>query len=256
MSFLQQLLIVCPLVFFAGLIDSMAGGGGIISLPAYVAAGLPPHLALGSNKFSATWGTLFSTLRFLKKGRVHLKAALLAAAGALVGSAVGSRLALLTSEVYLKVILLVALPILAVFITTNKALDGEKESSFVFTPKTACMSALTGLAIGGYDGFFGPGTGTFLILVFHTLLHFDLLTASGNAKVVNLASNTASLCTFLISGNIVFALAIPAAFAGLAGNMLGSHLALSKGVKAIKPAFVVVLCLLLLKVGFDLYALL
>ena len=250
-EYIRTLLIVCPLVFFAGFVDSIAGGGGTISLPAYVAAGVPYHLALGTNKFSSTIGTCVSAGRFIKNGKAHLKALLVAVPAALAGSAAGASIALKISEVYLQYTLVVMLPFLAVFVLKNKKFNDEGNKR-VPSGLTLVLSALAGFAIGAYDGFFGPGTGTFLILVFNLVVGFDILTSSGCAKVINLASNVAALATFLAAGSVVVPVGVCAALFGVAGNYLGSGLALKKGVKLIRPVFVFVLLVLMIKVVYDL----
>ena len=114
------------------------------------------------------------------------------------------------------------------------------------------VGASAGLIIGFYDGFFGPGTGSFLIMVYALILKYDFVMANGNTKVVNLASNIAALITFLISGKVFFAIAIPAAICGIAGNLVGSHVVVKKGNKIIKPVFVGALILLMGKIIYDL----
>ena len=254
MEYLTQLLIICPLAFFAGFVDSIAGGGGLISLPAYFAAGIPPHMALGTNKFVASCGTSIAAWRFIKNKRVHIKTALTAGLAALAGSVIGAQIALNMSDVFLRYVLLVALPLLAVFMLVKKDFVADEAKKKLEAKQALWLSGIAGFIIGGYDGFFGPGTGTFLIIVFHAVIGLDLLTASGNAKVVNLASGMAAFVTFLINGKVIFAIGIPAMICGIAGNYLGSGLALSRGTKVIKPAFIVVLTLLLCKIAYDLFS--
>ncbi len=252
MSLFHQLLIICPLVFFAGVVDSIAGGGGIISLPAYLAAGLPAHAALATNKFAATFGTATATARFIKNKKIHYPAAAAAVVAALIGSPIGVSAALITDDRILRYILLAALPLLAVFILKNKNFNNDGSEKNYSLHKILALSFVSGFVIGLYDGFFGPGTGTFLILIFNLLLGFDLLTAAGTAKAVNLASNVAALVTFLISGNIIIVIGATAILFSVAGNYVGSGLALRNGVKAIRPMFVVVLLMLIIKIGYDL----
>lgn len=240
------------MVGLAGFVDSAAGGGGLISLPAYLFAGLPAHLTYGTNKFSAACGTTFSTARYFKNGAMDLKVAALAAAGSFAGSALGVQLVLLVSDEALRAMMLVILPIAAVVLLWKRNTpDNEPGPAQPLTAKRAAMALGIGLAIGCYDGLFGPGTGTFAILAFTTLMGFDLRTAGGNAKLLNLASNYASLITYLFSGMVVFHIAIPCAAANIAGNLLGSHLALKNGAKFIRPMMLVVLVLLLGKILMD-----
>lgn len=251
---LRMFCIVCPLVFLAGLVDAVAGGGGLIALPAYLVAGLPPHLASATNKCSSVFGTAISTLRFLKEGRFHRRAALVSAVTALMGSALGTRLNLLLSERALHYVLIILLPVIAVFLLLHRDFGLESKVEELSEQKLTILSGGIGLVLGAYDGFFGPGAGTFMILGFTALAGFDLITASGNAKVVNLCSNVAAFVTFAFAGKIVWILGLPAAACSIAGHYVGSSLALRDGAKVIRPMFFVVLALLLVRILWDLIA--
>ena len=247
-------LIVCPLVFLGGLIDAVAGGGGLITLPAYLIAGLPAHMASGTNKCGNAFGTFLSTGRFLKRGDVHIPSAVAGAVGALAGAWVGARLNLIMPEQMLYYVMLAVVPVMAVFLLLKRDFGQEDRSGQLSRGQLMAMAAGIGLIIGGDDGFFGPGAGTFLMLAFTGLCRFDLLTASGNTKVANSASNLASLVTFAIAGKVMWAVGIPAALCGIAGNYLGSSLALKGGAKVIRPMFFVVLTLLLARLIYGLFA--
>lgn len=249
---IKTLLIVCPFAFLAGLVDSIAGGGGLISLPAYVFAGLPMHFALGTNKLSSTFGTFFSAARFVKNKQVHLKSAIASVIGALMGSRIGALAALALSDIYLKYCLIILLPVIAVFILTRRDFGENTWAENLSMTKIVVLSLVSGFVIGAYDGFFGPGTGTFLILIYTSLIGFNLITASGNAKMVNLASNVSALFTFIQNGTVYFWVGLPAAIFGIIGNWIGSGLAIKKGAKVIKPVFIGVLILLFVKIGMDL----
>jgi hypothetical protein len=249
---LTTLLIICPLTFLAGFIDSIAGGGGLISLPSYLFIGLPSHLALGTNKFSSSFGTLIATLRYAKNRQIHYKSAFSAAAAALAGSYLGALLALTFDEKFLRWLLVVLLPVITVFMLVNRKFGDENRASALPGKKIILLSVLAGLVIGAYDGFFGPGTGTFLILVFTGLIGFDLTTASGNTKVVNLASNIAAVTAFMLNDAVVFAIAVPAALSGMLGNWLGSGLAIKSRSRVIRPVFMTAVTLLFIKVLWDL----
>ncbi len=251
MDYVHQLLILCPFIFFAGFVDSIVGGGGIITLPAYYLVGVPPHMALGTNKFSSAFGTAVAAYRFLKGKKVHLGAAAVSVITALIGSAIGASCSLFLTADALRYILIISLPFLAFFILKNKNFGKRDEKLDIPIRKVLILSGIIGLVIGWYDGFFGPGAGTFLILAFNAIVGFDLITSSGNAKMVNLASNVAALITFLISGNIIFALGIPAAICSIGGNYLGSSLAIKNGAKIIRPLFIFVFILLLMKILYD-----
>jgi len=248
---LRTLMFVCPFIFIAGFIDSAAGGGGLISLPAYLAAGLPPHAATATNKCSSAFGTIFSTANFIKSGKINFRAALPAAAAALLGSHIGARLNMLADETVLRYIMIASVICIAVFITVKKDFGSKDTSGTYSKTKMTVLSVIIGFVIGAYDGFFGPGTGTFLILAFSAFAGFDLLTSSGNAKLVNLASNVSAFVTFALAGSIIYKIGIPAAFFGIAGNIAGSSIALKKGNKFIRPMFILVLAILLIKLIYD-----
>lgn len=242
---IEVIAFVCFFSFLAGLMDSIAGGGGLVSLPAYIASGIPVHMALGCNKFSSAFGTIVSSLRFWHNKKVHLKTAVVSILCALAGSAAGAQTAMIVDDYIFRIILIVAIPLVAVFIFIKKDFGTSNEVDSIMPRKVLLLAAVIGLGIGFYDGFLGPGTGTFLIFAYTLLLRFDLVTASGNAKFVNLASNTGALIMFLLHGQVLFALAVPAAISGIAGNFIGAGLALKQGGKIIKPVFVIALALLI-----------
>lgn len=244
-------LIVCPLVFLAGFIDSIAGGGGLISLPAYLLAGLPAHLASGTNKMSAVFGTALATGKYAREGRIRWKAALPAAAAALPGAWLGAQLQLLIPERAVQAFMLVAIPVVALTILLRR---NAMEQPRAGREAKVWLCALIGLVIGAYDGFFGPGTGTFLMLAFTFFGGMDLVTAGGSAKLVNLASNLAAMASFASSASALPALALPAALCSMAGNYLGSRLAVQKGARIIRPMFFVVLALLMGTVAYRFFA--
>jgi uncharacterized membrane protein YfcA len=249
---LNTLLIVLPVVFLAGIVDSIAGGGGLLSVPAYMAAGLPPHYVLGTNKFSSSFGTFFATLRYHQHGLVDTRVALLSAFFALFGSFLGARAVLLINPDFLRYLLIVLIPVIAAFTLFNRSLGQHDHSRQQSLERKYSLAAIAAALIGFYDGFFGPGTGTFLILFYTLLLKYDFVTANANTKVVNLASNIAAVLTFIINGKVVYAIGIPAAAAGIAGNLLGAKLVIRKGSNIIRPIFILALVLLLLKIIFDL----
>ena len=252
MDYYQQLLIICPLIFISGFIDSIAGGGGLISLPTYNIAGFSPHFALGTNKFVSCIGTVFSTMRFVKNKNYNLTSAIPSILFALIGAVIGAKIAVYLDVVVLRYILIFGIPVIAVIVYRKKNLE-KRTPKNLSKIKVILYSSVIGLVIGGYDGFFGPGTGTFLILIYSSVLGFDLLTSMGNAKLVNLASNIASLVVFIVEGKIIFMIGIPAAFCAIAGHYIGSGFAIKKGQTIVRPMLLVVLALLLAKLIADLF---
>ncbi|MCQ2752608.1 MAG: TSUP family transporter [Coriobacteriales bacterium] len=235
--------------FLAGFVDSIAGGGGIISLPAFFAVGLPSHIAIGTNKIQSTIGTIVSASRYFIQGYVNIKLAIPCAILAIAGSAIGSNLVLIVEDWILKILLIVLLPIVAFFVLRNKGVEKKREEfSFVKTLVIACICAFF---IGVYDGFYGPGTGTFLILLFTIVGHMTLENANGLAKATNLASNVGGAVVFLINGVPLIALAVTAGLFNSVGTLIGTKMFINKGVKVVKPIMIVVLILLFAKVLYD-----
>lgn len=239
-------LIICPFTFLAGLVDSIGGGGGLISLPAFLLAGLPPHNAIATNKLASAVGTTVSTARYCKHGYFDRLLALPGIILALCGSFLGARLVLHTNDVILKKMMLFILPVVAVIVLLEKK-EPEYDRSFPASKRMliVCISAF---ALGLYDGFYGPGTGTFLLLSLTRIARMDTRTASGTVKLINLASNAAALFTFLFSGCVNVVYGIAGALFCLSGHYIGSGLVMKSGSKIVRPAIILVLALLFLKV--------
>lgn len=242
---MSVLWILCPIIAIGAIIDSIAGGGGLITLTAYVAVGLPPQIALGNNKFASTSGTTIACIRYIRGNQVDWKVGTIAVAMSVAGSFLGANLAALYADIYLRYLLVFLVPAIAVFMMIKPNFGQAKSRT---AKVTLTLSGLSGLVIGTYDGFFGPGTGMFLTLIFTSVIGLDLLKSCGTAKVVNLASNIAALATFIVRGNINYAIAIPCALSSIIGGYIGSGLALKGGAKVVKPVLLFVLFLLLLKV--------
>lgn len=248
---LKMYLIVLPLVFLAAFIDSIAGGGGLISLPAYTLAGLDYNLASGCNKFSAMFGTLVSAVRYYKGGKLMLLPGLCAAATALPGSWLGTRAAMALGTDVMSGFMVFAIPVIGVITLFGKKGGDRDNPGKDMNRQKILICLLIGLVIGFYDGFFGPGTGTLLIILFTWLTGMGMVTASATSKIVNLASNIAALVTRLFAGDVIFALAIPAMLCSVAGGWLGTKLALNRGAKLVRYVMMGVLVLLTVKLGLE-----
>lgn len=245
----QMLLVVCPLVMLAGFVDSIAGGGGLISLPAYYLAGLPPALAAGTNKLAAAMGTSLAAAHYGRSGQVDGAIAWPGAAGAFVCSALGALLMRQLPPEVVRYLVLGCIPVAAVF-TLRGA--GRAPRTLGLSPAGAGLLALfIGCAVGFYDGLVGPGTGTFLILLFMRLFGSGAVAASGTAKVVNLASNVAALISLLITGDVLVPLGLCAGACAMLGAFLGSRLAIRRGSGLVRGMMLTVLALLLAKLCLD-----
>lgn len=249
---LWVVLMICVGVFLASLMDAIAGGGGIISVPTYLIAftGLPTHYALGTNKLSSAIGTMFSTGRFIRQGYVEWRLFAPAAVLSLLGSVGGTWLQLHTPDVILKYLLLLVLPVVAVVTLRNHNWP-DRTAAMALGQRAAIVWAAS-LMIGAYDGYYGPGTGTFLMLIFIRLGKLDTRHAAGGVKVINLASNLGSLCTALTAGTVYIAVGLIAAVASVLGHYLGAGLAIKNGSRIVQPTVFLVLMLLTVKVGSEL----
>lgn len=243
---LIHFLIVCPLVFLAGFVDAVAGGGGLISLPAYMIAGFPVHFAIGTNKLSSGMGTAIATARYAKNGYIAWKNAVFCIVTALLGSSLGAKLALQLDDYFFKRLILVILPCTAAYIMFGKPFIGTKKE--LPLPKMLLFSAFIAFVIGIYDGFYGPGTGTFLLLLLTGVAHMDLKQANGITKAINLTTNLTALTVYLLNGKVVFAIGLTAGFFSIAGNYLGSKCFDKGGAKFVKPLMILVLVIFFIKV--------
>ena len=230
--------------FAAGLLDAIAGGGGLISLPALLAAGLPAPVALGTNKFQSMLGTTCALANFHRKGKVLWKIAAVGIPCSLAGSIVGAKLALWANPAVLAKVLVLLLPPSAAVVFFSRALIRHSRP-----PRTKGVSfwlptVIVCTAVGLYDGFFGPGTGTFCIIALVLVARIPLVAATATAKTFNLASNVGAFAAFVLAGSVAYAIAVPMAVANIAGNYIGSHYAVKHGGALIQRILCVSLTLL------------
>lgn len=252
---IHELWLLLPIAFFAGLVDAAVGGGGLIQLPGLFAT-LPreiPSALLGSNKFASIMGTASATWRYARRIEIPWRFVLPAAATAFIGSYLGARLAHFLPAQAMRPLVLVLLVVMLAY-TLYKPDFGQQDAGRVLTRRDLVLGLLIGAAIGFYDGFFGPGTGSFLIFLFIRFFHFDFLRASACAKVVNLTTNLASLVFFIPAGQVLYAIALPMGLANIAGAQIGTRLALKGGNLWVRRLFLVLVLILLAKLLFDQFA--
>ena len=247
---LIQYLIVCPLVFIAGFIDAIGGGGGLISLPAYIIAGLPIHNAISTNKMSACMGTATATYKYARDGFINIRYAFGAVITALIGSTIGANIALRIDDGFFRILMLIILPVTAFYVFKTKSLSVEKEP--YSTTKTILLCAAIAFVIGIYDGFYGPGTGTFLILLLTAVAHLDLHSSNGICKAINFSTNIASLVVFLVNGTVLIPLGLAAGVFNIAGNYLGARSFEKGGDKITRPVILIVLAIFFVKTIIEL----
>lgn len=248
---LTQFLIVCPMVFLAGLLDAIAGGGGLISLPGYLIAGVPPHMALGTNKMSSVLGTAMATWRFAKNGYIELKRVIWFIAAALLGSTLGANLTLRVSERVVEYMMIAVLPVVAFYVLRNKRMGDDASAHSIPERKAFCIALAAAFFVGLYDGFYGPGTGTFLILILTGAAKYTMKEAAGTTKAINLSSNAAAITTFVLNGKVLYPLGIAAGICSVLGNYIGSGMVLANGQKIVRPLVIVVLVILFIKILFG-----
>ncbi len=249
---LWVVLLLCVGVFLASFMDAIAGGGGIISGPAHLIAfgNLPASYALGTNKVSASIGTVFSTARFIKNGYVNWRLFGPSILFALTGSVIGTWLQHRTPDAVLKYMLLLVLPVVAFL--TLRTREWPDEPGEIDPRRQMAIVWAASFVIGGYDGYYGPGTGTFLMILFIRAAKLDTRHAAGGVKVINLSSNIGSLVTQLASNYVFLGVGLIASVASIAGHYIGSGLAIKNGSKIVRPTVIVVLILLTVKVGSEL----
>ena len=253
---LLHFLIVCPLVGIAGFVDSIAGGGGLISLPAYLISGLPVHTCIATNKLSSSMGTTVATAKYALSGYMDWHLGVFCAAASLAGASLGANIALLISESMFRILMLIILPLTALYVLRKKDLfSGENRKELSFWHSVA-LSSVIAFALGLYDGFYGPGTGTFLILLLTRFAHMDLQRANGITKVINLSSNVASLIVYLMSGQVLLLLGLCAGLFSVLGNYLGSRCFTQKGAAIARPIILLVLCVFFVRTVLEMLGLL
>ena len=240
----QIILLLFATAILAGFIDAIAGGGGLLTIPALMWAGLPPTAALATNKLQACGGSFFASFYFVRKGMVKLTQMKLAIFCAFIGAALGTIAVQLIDIALLEMLLpFLMLAIGCYFLFSKKISEDDRQQ--LLTPALFALTAA--LAVGLYDGFFGPGTGTFFALAFVSLSGYGLARATAHAKVLNFSTNIASLIFFALGGKVVWMLGACMLVGQAIGATLGSRLVLNKGTKLIKPLVVTMSVLMSIK---------
>lgn len=234
----------------AGFIDSVAGGGGLIALPVLLSIGLPPQIALGTNKLQGTFGTFSASLNFIKKGMVDIKSVKYGILFTLIGAGTGAVVVqLIKADFLISIIPILLIGVFLYTLLSKNISDDEKKpklTQFVYF-------MIFGLLLGFYDGFFGPGTGSFWTASCIFFMGAGMIKATGITKIMNFTSNIIALTIFVIGGNVVFTIGITMGMGQLIGARLGSSLAMKKGTAFIKPLFLTVVFLTIVKLAYQSY---
>ena len=244
----QMFLVVCPLLFLAGFVDAIGGGGGLISLPAYLLAGLPYQVAVGCNKLSATCGTVLTAARFLKNGFINIKLSIPTIFAAIAGSSIGAKLMLQMDNSFMQTLLLVLLPVTAVIVMHPKLFRDNPHGQLKLDAKTWITAITVALVMGFYDGFYGPGSGTFMIIAFTIFAKMSLPQANAQTKVINLTTNITSLTILLMEGSVLLPLGLAGAVCNMTGSFLGTGIAIKNNTRITRPVILLVMILLFVKI--------
>ncbi len=244
---IAQIIWCCLAFFFAGIVDSITGGGGLITIPVMLAVGIPVHFITGTNQCSAWLGTGVAAYKYARSEKIHYRSALMTIPFALAGSYLGARLNLILPESYLKIFMIAAIPVIAVFMLFNRKFGEENHADEYPVRALLIRSALIGIILGTYMGFYGPGAGLFFMLAYAAFLKLDLVRATGNTRFVIVIATAASVQTYAFSGAVIWKLVIAATVFNVIGSYLGAVLAIRKGARVIRPLMYIVLVLLILK---------
>lgn len=245
-------IIACPIVFLAGFVDAIAGGGGLISIPGYLIAGLPPVVASATNKISAGMGSAVSFTNYLRNRLVNIKLAIPSIIIAMLFSSIGAKVQTMIPEDYLKIFMLVALPVTMIIVLNKKSLEEKTKENIKITKKVFLLSFLIAMIMGFYDGIYGPATGTFLLIFFVKIVGMNIKEANGIAKAINFATDVGALILFLTKGMALIKLGLIAGMFNMIGNYIGSTLFLKKGVNIARPIMIIVMIIFIIKILLEL----
>ena len=248
------LLLLCLAAFAAGFIDAIVGGGGLIQTPVglILLPSLPVATVIGTLKVPAFSGTSFAAFQYLKKVDLNWKLLGIMMLLAFPSAFLGSTLLTYVSNDFMKPLLLVVLSFLVIY-TYAKKNFGQQIEKNISSQRQLLNAVAISFVVGLYDGFIGPGTGSFFVVAFIAIMGFDFLHASANAKMVNLATNFGSICLFMLKGKIIWAIALPMAASNALGGWLGAKLAINKGNGFIRIFFLVVVVGTLVRFAYDVF---
>lgn len=248
----MEFLLVTLASLLAGFVDAIVGGGGLVLLPALFAAYPTAHAAtlFGTNKSASVWGTALASVQYVRRVDLRWRTMLPAMALSFAGALAGAWLVTLIAPDFLRKLLPAVLLLVLVYTLMKKELGRHHAPRYAGRQELLAASTV-GLLIGFYDGFFGPGTGSFFVFLFVRWLGYDFLHASAGAKLLNLSSNLSALLLFALKGHVWWHFALTLALANIVGSLLGTRLALKHGAGFVRGVFIVVVSALILKTGYD-----
>ena len=251
---LLTLLILSALAYIAGFIDAVVGGGGLIQIPALLVT--LPNTSLptlfGTNKIAALSGTSMAAVQYARRIRFNFKLLIIVSIASFAASYCGAKIVSIINPATLKPIILIILIAIAIYTFIRKDLGKVATKQLPDSPQMA-LGVVIGLIIGFYDGFFGPGTGSFFVLAFVLILGFEFVQASAYAKIVNCMTNISALIVFIRQGNYIIGIAVLMAFFNIAGSITGSRMALKRGNGFIRIFFLIVVTILIIRYGYDVF---
>ena len=245
---LWQFAVLFAAAFFGGFIDSIAGGGGLISLPALLAVGVPPHVAIATNRFQGSFGSFTAALNFIRKGYVDAAEILRGVIFTFIGGLVGAYVLLLIDAKFLNYLIPILLLALFFFMIFSPNL-GEAPAKPKMSKKS--FYAIFGLVLGFYDGFFGPGAGSFWTFAMVALIGLNMKKAVAHTKILNFTSNIVSLAVFIAGGQILWAVGLLMGAGQVLGAYFGSNMVMKKDVKFVRIVFLAVVGATILKLVYD-----
>jgi uncharacterized protein len=253
-----EIVFLCSLAFLAGFVDSVVGGGGLIQLPALLTFSsisegsrtLAP--VWGTNKFAAICGTSMAVVQYARRVTINWNLLLPAAVTALIFATIGARAVSVIRKETLEPVILFLMIAVAIYTFWKKDF-GNLHAPRLTPQKAKWLAILVGVVIGFYDGFFGPGTGSFLIVIFIGLFGFDFLHASAHAKIINWSTNLGPVLYFAATGNIVYKLALPMAVCNILGSVFGTRMAILKGNKFVRTLFLIVITAMICRFGYQIF---
>lgn len=238
--------------FAAGLIDAVCGGGGLLTVPALMALGIPVHFITGTNQCSTVPGSLVSIYKYSKSGNVHFHSGIIAAVTAILGGIAGAELNMIIPERYLEIVMIALIPVIALTIFLKKDFGENDASESLSKPRLILYSCIVGFLVGAYQGFYGPGAGLLYMLAFTVFIKLNLVRASGTAKLASLFAALSSSITYAFSGLVIWQITVLGMVFYVLGSYLGSNLAVKNGAKIIRPLLLGVIALLFIKLVFKL----
>ena len=238
-------------MFVAGVVDGIAGGGGIIALPAYIMSGMPIHSCYACNKLQSGLGTATSCFKYIKEGFIDIKTALIALPFTVATSFLSTKIVLFLDSDKVKIIIMVCIPIAVAMMFLKLKITSKPIYKNALNLKTILLSALSGVILGTYDALFGPGGGTVAMIIYALFLNYDLRVGCGNGKIIIVVSNITAMISYILNGYMIFYIAVPSAISNMIGSYVGASLAVRKGQRLVIPVMIFVLVCVIIQTVFN-----